>query len=60
MELMANDRCYYDSDRDGSRDKNWATNWQGLRTENVDWYRCVSAHSEPLNANRKSYAAWWL
>jgi len=26
----------------------------------VDWYRCGSAHSQPLNANRKAYAAWWL
>jgi hypothetical protein len=26
----------------------------------VDWYDCSSAHSEPLNANMKAYAAWWL
>jgi hypothetical protein len=26
----------------------------------VDWYSCSSAHSEPLNANRKACAAWWL
>ena len=25
-----------------------------------DWYSCSSAHSQPLNANRKAYAAWWL
>ena len=25
-----------------------------------DWYDCDSAHSEPLNANRKAYAAWAL
>jgi hypothetical protein len=26
----------------------------------VNWYSCSSAHSQPLNANRKAYAAWWL
>ena len=26
----------------------------------MDWYNCYSAHSQPLNANRKAFAAWWL
>ena len=39
---------------------NWATEWQNSHTEGVDWYNCSSAHSEPLNANLKAYAAWWL
>ena len=39
---------------------NWATEWQGSHTEGVDWYSCSSAHSQPLNANLKAYAAWWL
>lgn len=39
---------------------NWATEWQDSHAEGVDWYDCDSAHSEPLNANRKAYAAWWL
>ncbi len=39
---------------------NWATEWQNSHTEGVDWYSCSSAHSEPLNANLKAYAAWWL
>ena len=39
---------------------NWATEWQNSHTEGFDWYQCTSAHSEPLNANRKAYAAWWL
>lgn len=30
------------------------------REKGVDWYRCGSAHSQPLDANRKAYAAWWL
>jgi hypothetical protein len=47
------DGCYYDGG-------NWAIEWQNSHTEGVDWYDCGSAHSEPLNANRKAYAAWWL
>ena len=55
-----NDNCDYDSDGDGLRDANWAEDWQNNHTEGVDWYTCLSAHSWPLNANRKAYAAWWL
>jgi len=39
---------------------NWATEWQNNHIENVDWYTCNSAHSQPLNANQKAYAAWWM
>jgi len=39
---------------------NWATAWQASHTEDLDWYDCHAAHSQPLNANRKAYAAWWL
>jgi len=39
---------------------NWAIEWQESHTEGVDWYECSSAHSEPLNANLKAYAAWWM
>lgn len=60
MLLLANDNCDYDSDDNGTRDRNWAIDWQNLHTVNVDWYNCSSAHSQPLNANRKAYAAWWL
>jgi hypothetical protein len=55
-----NDACDYDSDGDGSLDSNWATQWQNSHTEGVDWYSCSSAHSQPLNANQKAYAAWAL
>ncbi len=55
-----NDACDYDSDNDGSLDGNWATEWQNVHTEGYDWYSCASAHSQPLNANLKAYAAWWL
>lgn len=47
------DDCSYDGG-------NWATEWQDSHEEGVDWYDCDSAHSEPLNANQKAYAAWWL
>ncbi|NLT49617.1 MAG: hypothetical protein GXX85_01715, partial [Ignavibacteria bacterium] len=56
----ANDECNYDSDGNGSRDKNWATIWQNSHTQNVDWYNCGAAHSQPINANMKAYAAWNL
>jgi len=54
------DACNYDSDNNGSNDKNWAQDWQNSHAENISWYNCSSAHSEPLNANQKAYAAWAL
>jgi len=53
-----NDNCDYDSDSNGSLDKNWAQEWQTGHPG--QWYQCSSAHSQPLNANMKAYAAWWL
>lgn len=40
--------------------RNWAKAWQNTHRKGVAWYDCPSAHSEPLNANLKAYAAWWL
>ncbi len=60
MDKLANDACDYDSDGDLVRDKNWATDWQDSHVEGVDWFNCGAAHSKPLNANMKAYAAWWL
>lgn len=60
LDRGANDACDYDSDGNGSRDANWAVDWQEAHTEGVDWYSCSSAHSQPLNANMKAYAAWYL
>jgi len=54
------DNCNYYESVTGPLLGNWATEWQNSHTVNVDWYDCNSAHSEPLNANRKAYAAWWL
>ena len=60
MDKAVNDECKYDSDGNGSRESNWATAWQNSHVENTDWYSCGSAHSQPLNANMKAYAAWYL
>ncbi|HSV99895.1 MAG TPA: hypothetical protein VLI39_06965 [Sedimentisphaerales bacterium] len=55
-----NDNCDYYASRTGAKLGNWAQAWQSRHTINVDWYSCDSAHSEPLNANQKACAAWWL
>jgi len=47
------DSCDYDGG-------NWAVEWQDSHEEDIDWYACSAAHSQPLNANMKAYAAWWL
>lgn len=57
---LPNDECAYDTNGDGVRDGNWAVEWQNSHTQGTDWYNCNSAHSQPLNANMKAYAAWWL
>jgi len=51
---------YDDNIYDLENPGNWAIEWQNAHTEGVDWYECESAHSQPLNANMKAYAAWWL
>jgi hypothetical protein len=60
LDKMADDSCYYDSDGNGSLDRNWALDWQNIHTENVDWFNCSPAHTQALNGNLKGYAAWWL
>lgn len=54
----ANDNCDYDSDANGSLDRNWAADWQAAHPG--EWYDCSAAHSQPLNGNLKAYAAWHL
>ena len=55
-----NDNCDYYLSATGKLLGNWAQEWQNKKTVGVDWYNCSSAHSEPLNANLKAYAAWYL
>ena len=58
---FANDNCnYYKNNYSNEVLGNWADEWQESHTEGVDWYTCDAAHTRPLNANRKAYAAWWL
>ncbi|NLH77392.1 MAG: PKD domain-containing protein [Acidobacteria bacterium] len=52
------DSCDYDSNGDGALDRNWAVVWQNANPG--EWYNCEAAHTQPLNANLKAYAAWWL
>ncbi len=54
------DGCDYDTNEDGTRDGNWATEWQNSHTTGTDWFSCSAAHTQPVNANQKAYAAWWL
>jgi hypothetical protein len=54
------DGCYYDTNNDGTLEGNWAIEWQNSHTQGTDWYTCASAHTQPVNANMKAYAAWYL
>ncbi len=58
LPLRATDNCDYDADMNGVRDSNWAIDWQNAHPG--EWYSCGAAHTQPLNANRKAYAAWYL
>jgi len=55
---LVNEDCTYDANGDDVRERNWAIDWQNAHPG--EWYQCFSAHSQPLNANLKAYAAWWL
>lgn len=57
---LVNDNCDYDSDGDGARESNWATEWQNSYVLDADWYNCSCAHSQALNCNQKAKAAWYL
>ncbi len=57
---FVHDNCNYYAGPGSVLLGNWATEWQSSHTQGLDWFACGSAHSQPLNANRKAYAAWWL
>jgi len=57
---FVNDDCGVYDGAGGTEIGNWAIAWQTSHVQNVDWYDCGSAHSQPLNANLKAYAAWAL
>ncbi len=55
----ATDSCDYYADTYGDTYLgNWGTSWQD--TYPGQWYSCEAQHTEPVNANMKAYAAWWL
>jgi hypothetical protein len=53
-----NDGAWYDSDGDMLPDRNWAREWADRHPG--QWFDCYAAHTHPLSANLKAYAAWWL
>ena len=57
---FVNDDCGVYDGPGGTQTGNWAIAWQTSHVPGVDWYDCSSAHSQPLNANQKAYAAWAL
>ncbi|MBN1688223.1 MAG: tandem-95 repeat protein [Candidatus Omnitrophica bacterium] len=59
-DMALTDNMDYDSDGNGSRDSNWATDYANAHTQNVDWYPSSCAHSQSVNCNQKAYAAWAL
>jgi len=64
MPLLADDGCAYDSDGNGTRDRNWASDW--LAAHPGDPLAALAtacgscAHSTQLNCVQKGRAAWWL
>jgi hypothetical protein len=64
MALMANDACDYDSDGNGSLDRNWASDWVAGHPSSSLAEIASScgdcAHSQRLNCVLKGRAFWWL
>lgn len=64
MLLLADDACAYDSDGNGTRDRNWASDW--IAAHPGDSLAALAtacgscAHSAQLNCVQKGRAAWWL
>ncbi len=64
MQLMADDNCDYDSDGNGSRDRNWAAEWIAANPDSELARQAAAcgecAHSQNLNCILKGRAFWWL
>ncbi|MBN2369988.1 MAG: hypothetical protein JXO72_05830 [Vicinamibacteria bacterium] len=64
MEKLADDECQFDSDGNGSRDRNWANDWIAAHPSHeltAIARRCSSCqHSKSLNCVLKGAAFWWL
>ena len=64
MALLANDNCDYDSNGNGSADRNWALDWIAANPAS-ELARLAAAcpecaHSQGLNCLLKGRAFWWL
>jgi hypothetical protein len=64
MALKADDNCDYDSDGNGSRDRNWAADWVAAHAASELAQQASAcdecAHSQNLNCILKGRAFWWL
>ncbi len=74
LDRYATDGCNYDYNSSGGTtesgdpaqptngDRNWALDWQENPAHAGEWYTCDPhpQHTQPLNANLKAYAAWYL
>jgi len=64
MALDANDNCDYDSDGNGSLDRNWAVDWLAGHAGSPLALLAAAcdecAHSQTLNCVLKGRAFWWL
>jgi hypothetical protein len=64
MALDANDNCDYDSDANGSLDRNWAADWLAAHAGSSLAQLAAAcgecAHSQGLNCVLKGRAFWWL
>jgi hypothetical protein len=64
MQRLADDNCDYDSDGNGSRDRNWAAEWIAANPDSELARQAAAcdecAHSQNLNCILKGRAFWWL
>ena len=66
LDKGCNDNCDYDSNGDGSIDRNWAEEWiaghpKAMLTRISKHNKCDQcAHSKRLNCVLKGIASWWL
>jgi len=71
LDDFCGDDCSYNDE--GIADGKWATEWITDKVEMTSvsdiennepngghWYQCNAAHTQPLNANMKAYAAWYM
>lgn len=62
--MYANDNCDYDSNGDGSQDRNWAMDWYNANSSSqlgsISSYCDECAHSQHLNCVLKGVAFWWM